>query len=492
MSDRQDISPVRQRVIVAAFVLVLAGAGLLNSVVKRHDLANTEGQNAAVSAVVLNARATSAAWYCPGPLALGHRGERSAISITNVSTRQLNAEVHVATNSGGATNTSVVLTPRHEAVIALVQPKHPTYGAVTVVVNGPGVGVNEIVRTAAGIVTSPCTTHTSDRAYFAVGSTLGSSNMAISLFNPGATPAVASLSFTAGSTVISPAAFTSVPVEPGQVVVLFAGHALPQRNVFSAEVSTISGQISVGALSLRTVNSILSSTLRVGLPIAQSSWWFAPTVVAPALHQVFAISNPTTRRETVDLRLVGTGATGTVTFVVGAGSTVLYAAPASRLTGVQAASVSVRGSGSLVAEREIVLARRLSAGRTEPGADLPSALPAGFAITQANAARASAWLLAGGRSDGAASEVVAVANPGVDPVTVTIDQIVNGGRSPIPGVGSLVIAPHGSGSIDLSKRIDGRSAIALEVRATRQVIAGLSEYGRSSQGLSVPAPLPER
>lgn len=492
MIDVLEVSPLRKRIIVVGFILVLVGAGFLNSVVKRHDLAGIQGQNAATSVVALTAKASSSAWYCPGPLALGHRGEQAAISITNLSTNRLSAEMHVATNSGSATNTTEVLSPEHESVLALPQPKHPTYGAVTVVVDGPGVGVNEIIRTSSGTATSPCTTHTSDHAYFGIGSTAGSSNMAVSLYNPGATPAVASLAFTSGSSTTTPATFTSVPVEPGQVVVLFAGHALPQRNAFSATVSTLSGQIAVGALDFKDVNSILSLSLRVGMPVTQSSWWFAPTVVAPAIHQTFALVNTSQHRETIDLRFIGTGANGTVSIVIGPGATELYNAPTARAPGIEAASVAVAGRGSVIAEREIMLGRHLSTSHAERGTQLPNTLPPGFVVTQANAARATTWLIAGGRSDAVASEVIAVANPQDVPVTISLNQVVNGNRLPVPGAASLVIGAHNSASVDLSSRVHGRSAIVIEVQASRQVLAGATEYGRSTQGLSAPAPLPVR
>lgn len=485
-----EVSPTRRRIIAVGFLVILAVAGLLNSIVKRHDLAGISGLSAAVSQVTMSGKASSNAWYCPGPLALGHRGERSAVSISNVTSKSLTAQIHIALNSGRNRSESSLVSAYHQNVVALPQPKTATYGALTVVVNGPGVGVNELTYTTAGVTTSPCTTHTSPHVYFGVGSTSGLSNIAVSLYNPGATPAVANLAFVIGGSTLTPAAFSSVPVEPGQDIVLFAAHVLPQRKALSAVVTTVSGELAVGDLNFKDDDNVLNSSLSVGTPIARPSWIFAPTVVSHAIHETFNFVNPTTKSLDVDLRLLGTGADGVTVVSVPAQSASQFNVPPVLRPGIEGASVHVVGSGSVVVEREIYSGRHISLSGAQPGASLPGEFPPGAAVTAAGVAPTDNWLIAGGASSGSSSEVIGIVNPNSVPVSITLRQLFDGSAAALPHGGKITVGPHRSASVNIDAIVENRSALALILGSSKPVIAGATEFGLTKNGLSAPAPLP--
>jgi len=483
---------LRRRLIVAGFVVIFAGAGLLNSVVKRHDLAGIQGVEAATSAITIGSHATSSAWYCPGPLPIGHRGEQSSIEIANLSSGSVHAQVHIASNTGMSELNSYVVGASGHRTVVLPRTKTATYGAVSVVVNGRGVGVNEVITTPGGIATSACTTHTAKNTYFGTGSTAGSSNMAISLFNPGATPAVADLSFTVGATSTLPSAFSSVPIEPGQDVVLFAGHALPQRSALSLGVTTVSGRIAVGVMHFKVTSGALGRSLVLGSQVPLGRWWFAPTVVAPGIEQVYSLLNTTSHQERVRLTLSGAGAEGSITLVVGADANLQYVMPRIRAAGIQSSSVAVIGRGSLIVDREMIVSRQLSLSSQIQRVQLPSTLPAGFIVTSPSVAPAKTWMIGGGRSDSVASEVIAIANPQRVSTKVSIDEIVNGRSLAVRGVGPLQIGPRSLASIELSRYLKNSVGLEIVVHATKPVVAGMTEYAFSANGLNAPAALPVR
>ena len=489
MSEALVISTVRRRWILVGFIVLLGGAGVLNAVVKQHVLSNSEGQNAVISAVNVSARASSAAWYCPGPLALGHRGQHASIAIANLSTSVRTAQIHVSTNAGATMNQSITLAAKQEKTVQLIDPKEPTYGAVTVVIDGPGVGVNEIESASTGIATAPCTTHTSTHTYFGAGSTAGLSNMAISMYNPGATPAVANVTFTTGSSVTIPAVFSSVPIEPGQDLVVFAGHVLPQKNAFSAEVTTVSGQLAVGALDIKDIENSLDDSLVVGTAVAQPTWYLSPVVAAQGVRQSFVFVNPSNRSEHVGLQLLGTEVGSVSSVFVGANSAVHFTPPTGQRSGITGALVTVRGGGSVIAERELSISHLAALDHVVSGADLPQRLRDGYAVTQANAVTGRTWLVAGGRSDGLASEIVGVVNPGSGVVTVAFAQLLNGKERAIPGAHRLKIRAHGSASVNLHRLLTSRSDLAVVVTGTKPIIVGATQFGTGRQGLSAPAPL---
>lgn len=493
MSEFREVSPRRRYSIVVGFAALLAGAGFLNSAVKRHDISNLQGERLSISAVALGAEASSAAWYCPGPLPLGHSGETSAIAITNLSSRDLTGQVHIATSAGGVKDEPIGIARLHESVIALPAFKKPTYGAISLLVDGPGVGVSEIVRDGTGMTSSPCSTHTSPTEYFAAGSSAGAANVAVSLYNPGATPAVANLSFFSGNSSTMPAAFTSVPVEPGQDVVFFAGRALPQRQVLSAAVSTVSGEIVAGNLDFMDVANQLTSSLVVGAPVAQSAWWFAPTVVGRGIHQVFSLVNPTANAESVHLTLVGAGGQGAFAIAIAPHASVAYSPPAlKQVAGVQGAYVTTSANESVIVDRGLVITHRVALSPASTRDQLPALLVPGFGVTAATPQPSSTWMMASGQSNPDASEFVGVFNPQDVPVKVKLRQLVDGVEIPISGLATVTVTAHGTASINMARYVTGRNALALVLVASRPVVAGATEFARANSGVSAPAATPVR
>lgn len=490
MSRDPGVSPLRRRLLVGGFAVILAGAGVLNSVVKRHDLAGVEGAAAATSAVILRFHASSSAWYCPGPLPIGHSGEHSSIEIDSLSPEAVHAQVHIAANSGMSSVGSFVIGAMGHETVVLPASKVPTYGAASVVVNGGGVGVNQVIATPAGITISACTTHTAQSTFFGAGSTAGSSNMAISLFNPGATPAVADLHFTVGATSTVPSAFSSVPIEPGQDVVLFAGHALPQRNALSLAVTTVSGRIAVGVLHFKVTDGALNRALEIGSQVPLGTWWFAPTVVAPGIAQIYAILNTTSHRERVRLSLFGAGAEGAVTLEIRAGATLTYVLARQRTSGVQAALVEVVGRGSLIVDRELIASRPLTLKSPTPRVEVPASFPSGFSVTSPNVATSAIWMLAAGRSDAVASAVIAIENPQRRSVAVRLEEVIGGRSIALPGVAPFEIPPTSVASVDLAHHLSGARGLVVVVHASRPVVAGMTEYSHSPHGISTPSALP--
>ncbi len=490
MSELKEVSPARRRTITISFIVLMVGAGFLNGVVKRHDLGGSSGVTAATSSITMSSQAISTAWYCPGPLALDHRGEGSSVEITNVARTRVNAQIHVATNIGATFDISSVVAGLTTKVMEIPRTHTPTYGALTVVINGGGAGVNERLVTPNGTTVSPCSTHTTTHADLGAGSTTGLSNVAVSLYNPGATPAVANLGFLSGGSLSSPAAFSSVPIEPGQDVVLFAGHALPQRAQLSPVVTTVSGQIVVGDLNLRDLDNSLHSSLTVASPIAARAWSFAPVVVARALHQLFYILNPNPANERVSLALLGDGANGATTISVPGETAGLYEAPSPLRAGIEAATITVLGTGTIISEREVSTTHRVALGGVERGSRLPATLPRGFAITGASGVPVTRWLLAGGDVTSTASEILGFENPNSVAIHVTITELVNGRALALRGLAPVTVAPHTSIGLDLGAYLASSSSIAIEVIASRPFYAGITSYGRGTSGISAPAPLP--
>ena len=95
---------------------------------------------------------------------------------------------------------------------------------MTAILNQAGVGVSEVVHGALGVTSAPCVTHAGPNAYIAVGSTKDPANVTLALYDPGSTPAVASLSFATSSGPVTPPIFQGLSVLSGQVILVNVGH----------------------------------------------------------------------------------------------------------------------------------------------------------------------------------------------------------------------------------------------------------------------------
>lgn len=486
MTNEASVSVLRRRLIIAAFCALAIGAGFLNSVTKKERALLRTGGSAATSVVELSERALSVAWYCPGPLPFGHPGEHAAIALANLSGTARSAQLTITARGALAHTEQVTVGPSAERIVGLPQTKRPTYGAVSVIVNGTGVGVTESVSGTSGTVASPCTTHAATRSYFGLGSTKGFSNMAISIYNPGATPAVASVSFATPKGPVTPSALASMPVEPEQDLVFFAGRYLPQRDALSAQVTTVSGRIVVGSLDERPVGPTLRSSLVLGVPVPTASWWFGPAILGAGVEERFGLVNVTRRTVRVALTTEGGRQAGTAMITLGPGAERQYVLPAPSTPVVEASWLRVVGRGSIVAERSILLSGSLALSAFRPPAELPPSLPVGYAVTAPVADASSQWLVTGG-SDRSGSEVIALANTGAHPVRAELFELRNGNRRLVR---TVVVGPQTSATVNLYRFVKDRPGMAIVVASTRPLLAGVTEYGIGAAGLTVPAPLP--
>ncbi len=136
----------------------------------------------------------------------------------------------------------------------------------------------EVVLTAAGSTSAPCTASTSPSWYFPMGTTGGTADLRLGLYNPSATPAVADLSFDTGQPVIevgpgssdapasggpsssgagstsmpapvaplSPSALQGLAVAPGQLVVVDISQQVQLRDLLATSVQVSGGRIVAG------------------------------------------------------------------------------------------------------------------------------------------------------------------------------------------------------------------------------------------------------
>lgn len=294
--------------------------------------------------LVVGRAASSAAWYCPGPLPYGG-GSHSSVVLTSSATHPVTGRVTVSTGRSAAA-VPVTVPPGGSVRLPVAGAGASGWAAATVVLDGGGVGVWQEVSGPGGSSSESCQVTTSASWYLPAGSTARGADAAISLFNPTATSAVASLSFSASFGVasgaaapagspappapVAPAVFQGVIVGPGQLVVLDVGKQVQLRPELAATVAVTTGRLVAGEWSTESLLGHPQDALVDASPAVRSEWWF-PLAAGGGTSATtgYWLSNPGSEPAKVTiLQSLAAGSTASTALTVPATSLVAVSPPA--------------------------------------------------------------------------------------------------------------------------------------------------------------------
>ncbi len=144
--------------------------------------------------------------------------------IANAGTSRVGGQLLVSTSRGLSSSRAISIPPRSTTEETLVAPAQSSFGAASVLANGTGVGVEEVIDSPTGREAAACVGRANSVQYLAGGSTKGASDIALAIYDPGATPSVANVSFATSSGNVAPLAYQGLPIGAGQVAVVDVGH----------------------------------------------------------------------------------------------------------------------------------------------------------------------------------------------------------------------------------------------------------------------------
>ena len=262
------------------------------------------------------------AWRCPGPLPVGAGKESSRVAIVNVTGASVAVTVSVSRTNlpvGGISRANSVSYSRLEvdghsqAVLALATSGPAGFAAVSVETDGSGIGVAESIRgvpSHAGpvVVSSPCSLGSAPRGYIPAGSTYGSSDVRLGLYDPDATPAVVDVSVSDGAALSSPPAFQGLVVPATGLVVLDLRRWVFQVSSLAVTASAVSGDVVIGALDTTAATVAMKSgvagaqktthlgltgaSLLVGPDRALAKWSFTALQSRRGVTSTFSVYDP--------------------------------------------------------------------------------------------------------------------------------------------------------------------------------------------------------
>jgi hypothetical protein len=498
---RSDVSTIRRVAVIAAIALALGGAVAANATIKRHQLANSQAAQSAVAFVHPTGRAHSTAWYCPGPLALGLAHEHSHLVIANVAAHAVSGQLLVATTTGQTYTYSVTVRRDSTTDVALPSPKKSTFAAASLLADGTGIGVEEITDGTTGRLAAPCVVNPSLNDYIPAGSTRGASDVAISLYDPGATPSVANVRFVTANGSEYPLALQGLPINAGEVVVVDIGKDVAQSGVVATDVAASGGSLVVGAIERAQVGPVTVPSLVSGDGSGASSWYL-PALPAggSTLNYVYVEdvgASPTTASISFtsadndsEVAAVRVGAGGIARLTQGPGGSLgelRFAKVESKVPVVVEESSQL--SSPLDVPGPVVRQVRQSGKASGTAANalsasiegLPSKIPTGFAVTNATVTSAE-WLLPGGESNAKAGEFVTFANPTSVPAVISLSTIAHRAVTVIAKASSILVPAGGTAAVDLSRALPSENGVSVLVTSTTRIVVAGSLYAKGSKG----------
>lgn len=440
--------------------------------------------------------AVSSMWSCAGPLPIGSTSVHSAIELTNFADVPVAAQFSFATASGTVSRGRVVVPSAGVVVLRPPAVKRPGYAAARVVAQGAGLSVVEVVHSAGGPDAASCTPSTSTTAYLVAGDTRKVDDVTLSLYDPGATAAVASVSVATPSGVQSPPTLQGLPVGAGEVATFSIAQRVPFASELGITVHSSAGSLVVGSLSTTRVDGTGFDALEPGITAPSPVWSFAAAPAGPAAQQTIDLLNPsrtTARVAVADSTSNGTAHLGVVVAPGASARVALPTEPKARALGSVEIS-SARGVSIVAARSTIVgavipaaqLPERNSILRARRALNLVARSPVGYTVTNGASRPVSRWVVGGGEKDRQNATELIITNPNARASRVRIRAV----GSSSAWISTLVVNGRTSVVVDFADLPAASGRFGLDVRATEPVVATGTVYASGSTGFTSPAAIP--
>lgn len=342
--------------------------------------------------------------------------------------------------------------------------------AATVVLDGGGVAVEQLVTVGNALTVNPCASSLSTSWYFASGSTQGSNQLLVALYNPLPTSAVTDLSFATNAGPASPSDDQNIVVPPRSQVVINVGAHVQQRSLVATTVTVLDGRLVADEVQSRAVSGSSELTVTLGASAPATTWDLPAGVVAKGAAEKLDIYNPSSGSADVQVGLdLSFGSAVPISLSVAPGAVAeVDAVHQHRITvnslfGVQVSSTNGVG---VVVERSFV--------------DSPPQTQQGITDT-IGATPAPRWVLAAGAPTGSAPNRVVVENPGTAPIRVSVTAMSGGAAEPAPVLGDAVVGPGRPLTLPLSR---AALRLPLVISADGPIVVEQDLVGPHGQGVS--------
>jgi hypothetical protein len=367
--------------------------------------------------------------------------------LGNVGSREVRGEVTVVSTEGPARTLAVDVPPRSTLSVPESALASGSYVAATAVLYGGQVAAWQILSGSAGPATVACSSSGSKQWYEASGSTAGSDEIELALYNPFAADAVADLSFATTHGEAQPGDFQGIVVPARRLVVVTVAQHVQQQAAVATMVSARFGELVVDQLGASGTGHGATTTVTPGVAGTARRWYFPAGQSSAGSASTYRILNPS--GGVARVRVSMSPASGTVApfaLTVPGLSTASLARGGALLPSGVAYSVSIHATNGagVVAERTEVASSGV----------LTSSL-----LGAARTART--WLL----TSAAASSLV-LQNPGATRAVASVAIVTGGTTRLLSGLARVEVPATRATTISLPSTARG----VIVVQATRGLV----------------------
>lgn len=444
--------------------------------------------------------AASSAWYCPGPLLLS--AGTSSISLANTGTGAVRATLTTVDGHSPAPPAAQLVVPGGETMTYALPPavfpagpvKHgkramvaAAEGAVSVLVQGGGVGVYETIVHAGLPTTASCQIAPGTSWLFASGSTGHAADVLVSLYDPTSLPAVVDVSCatpTAPGSLpasIAPPQLQGLTLEPGQLQVVDLGRIVQLKPDLAVAVAATTGRVVAGAWVQTAIDGTYYSRLETAVAATSTSWSFPLAVAPPGRTPVYWLFNPSSAAPAKVEVAISLGRRDDITTdaVTVPPSSIAVISPQVEGAPASALITSVAGPPVVAVRGDVVsAARSVRAHRRGSAIDVVPASYAPWTMLGATAA-GDDWLvpLPAVHAGRGVHEAVYVSNPGTRAVTLRLKVLPASGGGAAVATTTAVARPGATTKISWPV---GTSDAAIVVQASGAVTVEMDLYGTAS------------
>lgn len=437
--------------------------------------------------------ALDGSWFCAGQTAGEDTGADGTLVIANVGdTPAVGTVEAVAVGDGEEPVVErVEVAPRTTERVPVADLVEADWVAAQVQVEGGTVVVEHEVVGEQGRDAAPCQSRASSSWLLPSGASTRDAGLTLAIYNPYPGEARLDLAFTTEESVREPSDLQGLSVAPGAVVAIDVSSVVTERAVLATRVTATRGQVVVDRVqtfdgrgaATTDEEAEVETYLRQGLtvtpavPEAELTWAFPAGLKAGFVHEQVVLFNPDEEMAaevelTIDLddpQRNGTLEPFPVTVPPGELSVFDVDSIETIPAGVTH-SITVRSENDVPVIAERTLA---AAGETAPYTDTASSTGSPLSSER--------WAFATGPADDEAGRYV-VANPGTEPVEVTLTAFGDGEDEPI----EVTV-------VDEDGNEDGVATFTLEPGARREVpVDGLDEDRRSVEVVATGPVVAER
>jgi hypothetical protein len=419
---------VRRTVFIAAALAIVVGLAVAGGS-GRAEVTRNAGHGLSAAGVTVSAsHAESSAWFCVG--GTGPTGVALAtVVLTNATARTVTGTLTAVPVGAAAHSTAVSVAAHSQIGVVPTQVATGDEVAATVVMDGGGVGVSQVVSGPLGYSVSPCASTTSDQWFFADGST-ASGPLLLALFNPARTTAVVDIAFVSSSGVVQPPAYQGIDVPGNSLVVENVGDHLRNVTDLATTVSALSGEVVAAQTQSYGSPGAGGPSVVLGALRPAPRWSFAQNTDVTGGATVFHIFNPSSRPVRLQVRfaLQQGQAEPLVVRVAGQSVAIFDTAKVTRLPAdiPYAVTFSARRGAGVIVARGIAA----PAGTSPPQLGEVSGSPG----------EAERFLLPAVTSP-ATQVSLAVVDLHATAATVTVSMFSQGRTVPVPGFAHRVVRP---------------------------------------------------